>query len=95
MKNCPLARIWKSSGRLAESLMILHSECDILSVAYTEILQNAKLLYCLAHWQQSRFQTMSDSIISKNILFHQASGQLVFDPLVYLWVGDLERVRSI
>lgn len=45
--------------------MILHSECDLVSVAYTEILQNAKLLYCLAHWQQSRFQTMSDSIISK------------------------------
>ncbi|CAK9231235.1 unnamed protein product [Sphagnum troendelagicum] len=37
------------------------------------------------------FQTMSDSIISKNILFHQASGQSVFDPPVYLWVGDLER----
>ncbi|CAM6021777.1 unnamed protein product [Sphagnum balticum] len=27
---------------------------------------------------QSRFQTMSDSIISKNILFHYASGQLGF-----------------
>ncbi|CAK9879513.1 unnamed protein product [Sphagnum jensenii] len=66
------------------------SPADV-SVAYTEILQNAELLYCLAHWQQSRFQTMSDSIISKNILFDQASGQSVFDPLVYLWVGDLER----
>ncbi|CAM6033097.1 unnamed protein product [Sphagnum compactum] len=43
----------------------------------------------LLQQMQSRFQTMSDSIISKNILFHQASGQLVFDPCLFALLDEM------